>query len=193
MAERRRSRSFAPTVLAGLAGAVLASVAGARDWAHASGRSAGVTVTAAVKGSESAPLVLALGLVALAAWGVVLVLRAPARRLVSGIGVLAAVGVVVATVVAFGRAGDDAVRAVVTKGAASASASSSLSGWSYAAALGGVLTLAAFVVALVASPRWPAMGNRYDAPAARSEAERAEPVTEQEMWRALDDGRDPTA
>jgi cytochrome c-type biogenesis protein CcmH/NrfG len=56
-----------------------------------------------------------------------------------------------------------------------------------------VVTLVAFVVAVVAAPRWPAMGSKYDAPATRAEAGTAEPVTEQEMWRALDDGRDPTA
>jgi hypothetical protein len=37
------------------------------------------------------------------------------------------------------------------------------------------------------------MGTRYDAPAARTANQDAEPVTEQEMWRALDDGHDPTA
>jgi hypothetical protein len=37
------------------------------------------------------------------------------------------------------------------------------------------------------------MGTRYDAPAARTADAEAEPVTEQEMWRALDDGHDPTA
>ena len=41
-----------------------------------------------------------------------------------------------------------------------------------------------------AGPGWPAMGSRYDAPAAR--AERPAPPT-QDLWRALDEGRDPTA
>ena len=65
---------------------------------------------------------------------------------------------------------------------------SSLTGWYYACAVGAVLTLAAFLVAVVAAPRWPAMGSRYDAPAARS----AQPRTEQDLWRALDEGHDPT-
>ena len=43
------------------------------------------------------------------------------------------------------------------------------------------------------APGWPAMGSRYDAPGARADAEDAAPDTEQDMWRALDDGRDPTA
>lgn len=193
MAERPRSRSFGPTVLVGLAGATLAAVAGARDWSRATGRAAGVDVTAVAKGSESAPLVVALALVALAAWGVVLVVRSRARRVVSVIGALAAAGVVVSTVLNAGRAQDDAVRALVAKGVAGDAFTSSLTGWYYVAAVGGVLALAAFVVAVVAAPRWPAMGSKYDAPATRAEAQTAEPVTEQEMWRALDDGRDPTA
>ena len=193
MAERPRSRSFGPTVLVGLAGATLAAVAGARDWARASGSAAGVDVTGVAKGSESAPLVVALGLVALAAWGVVLVVRTRARQVVSVAGALAAAGMVAATALSFGRAQDDAVRAVLAKGAAGDAFTTGLTGWYYAAAVGGVLTLAAFVVAVLAAPRWPAMGSKYDAPATRAAAEGARPATEQEMWRALDDGRDPTA
>lgn len=193
MAERPRSRSFGPTVLGGLTGAALATVAGAQDWARASSLSVGTDVAAAAKGSESAPLVVALGLVALAAWGVVLVVRARARRLVSVLGALASAGVTAATIAAFGRTQDDAVRAVVAKGAAGDAFTSSLTGWYYAAAVGGVLTLVAFSFALVWAPRWPSMGTRYDAPAARADVEAATPVSEQDMWRALDDGRDPTA
>lgn len=194
MPERPRSRSFGPTVLVGLGGATLAAVAGARDWAHTSGTALGAPVTAAAKGSESAPLVVALGLVALAAWGVVLVVRARTRRVVSVLGALASLGVVAATVAAHGRAQQDSLSAVLAKGASGADAfSTSLTGWYYAAAVGGVLTFAAFVVAVAAAPRWPAMGSRYDAPAARADAEAAAPATEQDMWRALDDGRDPTA
>jgi hypothetical protein len=36
------------------------------------------------------------------------------------------------------------------------------------------------------------MGTRYDAPSARAGAEPDRPASEQELWRALDDGRDPS-
>jgi len=193
MADRPRSRSFGPTVLVGLAGTTLASVAAARDWAHASGRASGVAVTAAAKGSESAPLALALGLVALAAWGVVLVVRTRARRVVAVVGALASAGVLAATVVAFGRAQDDASRALEARGATGDVSQAALTGWYWAALVGGALALLAFVAALRLAPRWPAMGTRYDAPATRVAQEQAAPATEQDMWRALDDGRDPTA
>jgi hypothetical protein len=35
------------------------------------------------------------------------------------------------------------------------------------------------------------MGSRYDAPAARREQQQAE-RSEQDLWRALDEGHDPT-
>lgn len=189
MAERTRSRTFGPAVLAGLAGGALASVAATRDWATASGTAAGVHVSSVAKGSASAPLAIALALVSLAAWGVVLVVRGRVRRVVSVLGALAAAGVVAATLAAVDRAPQDAVAAVVAKGGTGDAVGSSLTGWYYACGGGGVLCLAALLVAVVASPRWPAMGSRYDAPALRAEA----PATEQDMWRALDEGHDPTA
>jgi uncharacterized membrane protein (TIGR02234 family) len=192
MPERPRSRSFGPSVLLGLGGAALAAVAGAKDWATSSGTVGGADVTAAAKGSDSAPLAVALSLVALAAWGVVLVVRSRTRRVVAVLGALAAAGVVAATVAAHGRAQDDALAAVMGKGASGADAAS-LTGWYYATVVGGLLALVAFVVAVVAAPRWPEMGTRYDAPAAQTTTADAGPVTEQEMWRALDDGHDPTA
>jgi uncharacterized membrane protein (TIGR02234 family) len=193
MAERPRSRSFAPTVLAGLAGATMAAVASARDWADASGRAGGVAVTAAAKGSESAPLALALGLVALAAWGVVLVVRTRTRRVVAALGALASAGMVAATVVAFAGAQDDAVHALNERGVAGDVLSASLTGWYWATLVGGILALIAFAATLRLAPGWPAMGARYDAPATRATQEEAAPDSEQDMWRALDDGRDPTA
>lgn len=195
MAER--SRSFGPTVLLGLAGATLAAVAASRDWASASGSAAGVHVAASVKGSSSAPLGVALALVALAAWGTVLVLRGRTRRVVAVLGALASAGVLAAVVSGYHRAQDDAVRAVVAKGGTGGAFPSSLTGWYYVCGAAAVLALTAFAVAVAAAPRWPAMGSRYDAPATRAAADEARPsegpVAEQEMWRALDDGRDPTA
>jgi uncharacterized membrane protein (TIGR02234 family) len=84
----------------------------------------------------------------------------------------------------------------MAKGASGADAfSSSVTGWYYAAAVGALLSAVAFVLALLWAPTWPAMGSRYDAPAARADARAAAPAAtdERDMWRALDDGRDPTA
>jgi uncharacterized membrane protein (TIGR02234 family) len=181
MAERR-TRSFGPTVLVGLSGAALSAVAAARDWA-------------------TAPLGIALALVSLAAWGVVLVLRGRLRRVVAVLGALASAGVLAVVVSGFHQAREDAVHAVVAKGGTGQALPSALTGWYFACGVGAVITLLAFAVAVVTAPWWPAMGSRYDAPGTvpgagtgtGSTTGSAGPATERDMWRALDDGRDPTA
>ena len=43
------------------------------------------------------------------------------------------------------------------------------------------------------APTWPEMGSRYDAPgAASTTGEQSAPETDQDLWHALDEGRDPT-
>ena len=184
----RVRRSYAVTVLAGLAGAGLTAVAGARDWATTHGSAAGIKVEASVTGAEAQPLVAALGLVALTAWGVVLVSRGRVRRLVSVVGLLASAGALVGVVLGFSAAKDDSVAAAVAKGATGDTFSTALSAWYYLAGLGALLATIAFVVAVARAPRWPAMGSKYDAPSARTS-----PATDEDMWRALDEGRDPTS
>jgi uncharacterized membrane protein (TIGR02234 family) len=195
VAERSRSRSFGPTALTGVAAAALAAVAASRDWAKGSGAAAGVHVTAAVKGSSTAPLAVALSLVALAAWGVVLVLRGRARQVVAVVGALASTGVVVTAATSVGRIRHDTATAVAAKGGTGQQVASSLTGWYWVCLVAAVVCVVTFVVAAVAAPGWPAMGTRYDAPTASSETagQQARPTTEQEMWRALDEGHDPTA
>ena len=184
----RRDRSFGPTVLLGLVGGTLAAVAGTRDWVTASGDAAGIQVEVTVKGAESAPLVAALALVALASWGVVLVLRGSARRVVSVVGVLASAGALAAVIDAFEGVQNDATAAVIDKGATGDALVGSLTAWYYLAGVGALVAALTFVVAVRKAPVWPAMGSRYDAPGARTDV----PEADEDMWRALDEGRDPT-
>ncbi len=196
MAERR---SFGTTVSTGLGGAALAAVAAGQQWASASGRAGGVDVTEGVRGSDSAPLAVALALVALAAWGVVLVVRGRARQVMAVVGAVASVGVAAATIAALTRAPDDAVEAVVARGASGDGVSGSLSGWYWATLVGATLALLTFVAAVRLAPRWPAMSSRYDAPVGRAPAEATShgpdlsSADERDLWKALDEGRDPTA
>ncbi len=185
---RRRDRTYAVTVLVGLAGSALTAVAGAREWATTRASAAGIRVDASVTGAESQPLVSALGLVALASWGVILVSRGRSRRLVAVVGLVASLGALLSVVLGFSAAKDDSVAAAVARGATGESFATSLSVWYYLAGVGALVAIAAFVVAVRRAPRWPAMGSRYDAPAARPE-----PATDEDMWRALDEGRDPTS
>jgi uncharacterized membrane protein (TIGR02234 family) len=184
-----RDRSFASTVLLGLAGAALTAVAAGQDWARASGDAAGVDVTATASGSEAAPLALALALVALASWGVVLVLRGRARRFAAVVGALAAAGALVSVLLGGDAAQDAAVAAVQDQGATGDALAESVTAWYWVTGLAAALTLGTLLVAVRKAPSWPAMGSRYDAPATRS----ATPATDQDLWRALDEGHDPTA
>ncbi len=132
---------------------------------------------------------MALALVALASWGVVLVLRGRARRLAAVVGALAAAGVLVSVLPARSAALDAAVSAVMAAGATSDEFVASLTAWYWVTAVAAALTLTSLVVAVRKAPGWPAMGSRYDAPASRAAA----PATDQDLWRALDEGHDPTA
>jgi hypothetical protein len=66
-----------------------------------------------------------------------------------------------------------------------------LTGWLWLALVGSVAALAAFGAAVRWSPSWPGMARRYDAPGGRSAA--GEPSTNLEIWKAIDEGHDPTA
>ena len=182
-------RSYGLTVLLGLAGAALAAVGGARTWTSGHAFAAGIRVEAGVKGSEAAPLVGALGLVALASWGVILVTRGRVRRVVAVVGLVASLGALASALLGLGSAPGDLLTALKDKGAVTGQPVTAMTAWPYLALLGAVLAAATFVVATVKAPGWPAMGSRYDAPGARPSAVESE----QDMWRALDQGHDPTS
>lgn len=183
-----RHRSFAPTVLVGLGGAVLAAVAGSQEWARAEADAAGIEVDAVATGAEAAPLAAALSLVALASWGVVLVTRHRLRRVVAAVGAVASVAALVAVGSAYASARDAAVDALMGQRSLG-EASAGLTGWYFVAAAGSALSACALVMAVRRAEGWPAMGARYDAPSARPDATGAE----EDMWRSLDQGKDPTS
>ena len=185
----RRTRSFGATVLLGLACAALTAVAGSQEWASGSGDAAGTRVEATVSGSDAAPLVVALALAALAAWGVILVTRGQVRRVLAVVGLVAALGVLATVLLSFGSTQDAAVEALMDRGATGDVFRTRLTGWYYVTGVAALGTAVALGVAVVRSPGWPAMGERYDAPAARRE----QPATDEDLWRALDEGRDPTS
>ena len=185
MADRRRT--FGPVVLVGLAAGGLLAIAGTNPAAESD------AISGLVSYDAQMPLVAALGLVVLAAWGVVLVTRGPVRRAVAVLGVLASAGALAATLAAWSDVPDRLVAEFASAGVADAEAS--LTVWFWLALLGGVLSLAATVLAVLLTPAWPEMGRRYDSPAAGATTPDA-PAEEQsslDLWKAMDEGRDPTA
>ncbi|PVG82082.1 hypothetical protein DDE18_15480 [Nocardioides gansuensis] len=190
-----RRRTFGPVVLGGLAAAVLATVAATRPWVEgSSGRvdtgssayAAAIDITAA----QESPLAAALGLVLLACWGVVLVTRGAVRRVVAALGALAALGLVVTAAVAFRDLQDSLARALMSASGED-TAVVHVTAWWAAALVAGLLSLVATAAAVLLAPSWPEMGSRYDAPSGTA-ADQQQPEGNLDIWRAIDEGRDPT-
>jgi len=181
----RRRRSFGPVVLVGLASAGLTALAGHKPW---------VGFGDAVVSSGSSlgrPEVEAVALVALAAWGVLLVTRGRVRRAVA---VLAVVAGVAAAALAVHGLLDDRPVDIGWFSYDDAQPTPHRTAWGWVALGSAVVTTLAAAVAFRAAPGWPEMGRKYDAPAGA--AAPAVPLEEQssiDVWKALDQGNDPTA
>ncbi|GAB4007478.1 Trp biosynthesis-associated membrane protein [Nocardioides ultimimeridianus] len=197
-------RTFGPVVLVGLVGAALTAVGGHKTMLEVQGSYLrtleGVNPAAALQARDGVdfPLAGALALVVLAAWGVLLVTRGGFRRVVGGLTVVAAAGVLVVLVVGGfvqrGSAASDMSDRLGVTDAVPLDATT----WFWTTLLGAVLTLAAAVAAVRFAPSWPEMGSRYDAPTAGADTGSAPtaPAEEQtniELWKSLDEGHDPTA
>jgi Tryptophan-associated transmembrane protein (Trp_oprn_chp) len=190
MGDRRR-RSFGPVVLVGLAAAGLAAVAGNRAWVRPAAEhevtSSMLTSTGA--GSATVPLAGALALVLLACWGVILVTRARLRRAVAGLGLLVSLAMAVTGVLGH-RTAVDALHADLAEVGLDELATRSVAWfWVYLASVVACLVATAAAFRLV--PSWPEMGSRYDTPGIGGPT-RDEGQSDLDLWRAMDEGRDPT-
>jgi uncharacterized membrane protein (TIGR02234 family) len=194
VAERR---TFGPAVLVGLAAGALVAVAGNQAWADAEeGQGIGeqvASVSVAV-GEAKAPLATAVALVVLAAWGVLLVTRGRFRRVVAWFGALAAAGLLAAVLAGVLAAPDAVSDAYEPFGVTDLDVHRTA--WCWLALVGAVLALGAAAVAVRDVADWPQMGKRYDAPAgaagADGDASEPEERSNLDLWKAMDEGRDPT-
>jgi uncharacterized membrane protein (TIGR02234 family) len=189
MAESRRT--FGAAVGAGLAAAVLAAVAGHQPWAHGNAPGGLGELTATVEAGR-VPAASALSLVVLACWGVLLVTRGLVRRVVSVLAVLASIGLAVAVAVGSSTAPDHVRAAYHDLGVEHPDVG--LAGWYWVAAVATLLTLLTTLAAVRLVPGWPEMGRRYDAPADAAPEPEQEPEEQEnlDLWKAMDEGRDPT-
>ena len=190
--QRTAARGFGLTTLVALAAGTLCAVAGTRAAVEvdADGQAAAMVTAGTGQGDAlTMPLVTSLALVALAAWGVLLVTRRVVRRCAAVLGLLASLGLVAAALVALGdlRATvEDALTQVGATGGAS------VTGWFLAAVVGGVLLVASAGLAVVQVPGWPEMGSRYDSPTGEERPAPTEPESALDLWKAMDEGHDPT-
>ncbi len=206
MADRsaRSGAGFGPTVVAGVGGSVLAAVASAQRWLQLDGASsqAGAEVASGYVApwatAAEVPLASAVALVLVACWGVLLVTRGRVRRLLACLAAAAATVLVVTVAWAWRALPDrvlEATRGEVGVVAGSTGSDLSWTGWWWAALAGALVSAVAAALAVASAPRWPEMGRRYDAPtggAGVPDAASADgaPV---DLWKAIDEGRDPTA
>ena len=192
MAEQRKT--FGPILLLGLASGILAAVAGARPWVSGSSgtvdtSTASAAATFDTTGIRESPLAAALALVVLACWGVVLVTRGRVRRTVAALGAVAAIGALVTTVLAFWSL-QDALSDALLEASGVDTNQVTFTAWYAAAMIGAVGSVVATLAAVRFTPSWPEMGTRYDSPT--GEVAPTEPEGNIEIWKALDEGDDPT-
>jgi hypothetical protein len=178
-------------VLLGGAAGTLVAVAGSKPWlAPSTAPPADPLGTLADQGEM--PLAAALGLVVLACWGVILVTRGRVRRTVAVLGLLASLGVVATLVTGRIVLPDNWVNPMDLPGHGGGDLG--WTGWFWAAVVAGVLSVVATAAAIRLAPAWPEMGGRYDAPgAAAPTTPEPEDATSLDLWKAMDEGRDPTA
>lgn len=194
---RPRGATLGRTLLLGLAGAGLAALAGARAWAEPTTGGVAASSLPGVTTAATAPAVTSLGLVALAGWGVVLVARGRARRVVTWLVALASLGALVAALLAWREAPADLVVDLADRGRPGESTARTW--WAHLGVLGALVAVAAGALGVRGVRRWPEMGSRYDAPATSADgtgpartAVAPEEQTNLDLWRALDRGDDPT-
>lgn len=186
---RARRRTFAPVVLLGLLASALSAVASSKVWAALGSADARV-VASWITSSGELPLASALSLAALASWGAVLVSRGHWRRWIATLGLLIAVGSLATAVVGYWRAPSDLQHAAQNALGNTLSSSPSLTGWYWTAVLADVAVVVALALAVRDAPAWPSMSTRYDAPTGAREPE--EMKSSLDVWKALDQGTDPT-
>jgi uncharacterized membrane protein (TIGR02234 family) len=193
VAEARRT--FGPVVLLGLAVGTLAAVAGARPWVVAEDATAANDPLGLVADAGEMPLAPALSLVVLAAWGVLLVTRGRVRRVVAVVGLLAALGLAATVVTGWLTLPDQVLEAMTAQQPGVDALATETSPWFWGAAVGAVGSVVATGLAVRWCPGWPEMGNRYDAPGATGAAatDDGADTSHHDLWKAMDEGHDPTA
>lgn len=188
-----RPRWYVPAVLTLLAAGGLAFFATSRVWARGTVAADGLPSDAVtVTGSAAHPLVGALAVVVVTAALAVLATGGRMRRIVGLVTVVAAVTGLWVVLTGAGTVERVFAEAVEASPAYTGQNSPDLASqpWWPVLASGAFAVAAAIGLLTVAvGHRWPTMGSRYERRAAPAPAA---PATEADIWKALDEGRDPT-
>ena len=201
----RDRRSYGIAVIAGIAAGAVMIWAASRTWASVEVAPSGMTSDdVGVTGSTALPVVGAMAFVVMAGSIAVIASGGWLRRAVGVVIVLAAGSALVASVIA-GSAIDDALHEAVVSSTSMTGGEQQADGyvaaadnsiWRWIAAASSAIAVAVGCLVVAYAPRWPRMGKRYEAPGARTPvADTTEPEDRDvaDLWKALDEGDDPTA
>lgn len=190
-------RLYGPTVLSGLAAGGLAYFAASRVWTSTVVQASGLpSDPVTISGTEAMPVLGALALVIAAAAIAILAASVRFRKVVAVILALAGlIGAILTIPVAL--SGITSGSALETKIQESPAFTGANNPDVYATTSWPILAVFAFFLAVVIGAlvwrlgsRWPTMGRKYDAPAATQSV--ADDEGDADLWKALDQGRDPT-
>jgi len=182
-----------PKVVLGLLGAgAVALFAVTRTWVSATIATPGLpTDRVAVSGVDAAPILAGLAVVIVAAALGVVAAGGWLRQLI-GLLIAAVAGFAALRALTLNAGGAALGRALKESpaylGGANGEPSMNGAAWPWLAALAFVIATALGVVVAVRGRAWPRMSTRYE----REAPSLAEPADEADLWRAQDEGHDPT-
>lgn len=201
--QRAASRAYAAALVGGLSCAAGVAVGVTRPWYEASATVRNLPrLEASATGSALEPLAGALGVVLLASFGAVIATRGNVRRAVGVLIVVCAIVVLVAA--AHPSGSEQALReGLSARGWSGGSYSVSGNPWRWLVLLCSAGCLAAGAAVARYGAGWPTLGQRYEAPAqladsanvsesVQDDADADASLTDEQLWRALDGGHDPT-
>ena len=190
------ARGYGPAVLLGVVGGAAAFFTASQPWSRVTVETEGLARdVVSVTGNEALPVVGGLALVALAGTVAVLASRGRVRTAVGVVVTLASAAAAVAVVL-----GGDAVHEALVASLAESPAmtgdaalqdrfadDASTTAWRWACLVSLLLSAVAGAAVVRWGRSWPSMGRRYDSVG----QQRADNVDD-DPWKALDRGEDPT-
>jgi uncharacterized membrane protein (TIGR02234 family) len=199
-AARARGRQLGLVAVLAVAGAAIAAIAAALTWWSADYQdplTGPLTIT--VTGGGAVPELVPLALVALAGFGAALSTHGTVRRLVGVVLVLCGGAMVIRSALYFGDQ-PNALSSSLSRPAAAVGDPQLHALGPALGVLGGLLLAAAGVLIAAGRGARQRLGTRYDAPTGKSTAGPTSagavvgaPPDQQDWWKALDAGADPTA
>lgn len=186
--------AYGPVLILGLLGALGVTVGASRPWVTATSTAPGLpTIHASASGADLAPLAGALGVALLAAFGAVIATRGWVRRALGAAILVASLAVLVSVIAPAGSA-EVLESGLATRGWSGGGYRTSTEPWRWLALTAAVVAALAGVATVRYGGHWAVMGARYDAPSAPgpATAKPADQLTENDVWQAIDSGRDPT-